>query len=115
MTVAQLAAAREAIPPGVLARNRSSAFHSPAGPDLYGVTHRKYLDKSGLTVQRSVKDLMRYAAMAEGIDFYSDYGGFIPEGEAFTKRPAAEKIERFSEEQLYAVAMFLTRLEPPPN
>ena len=115
MSVAELAAARWAIPPGVLARNRSSVFHPIAIPDLFGVRQRKYLDKSGLTVQRSVESLMRYAAMAEGIDFLSDYGGFIPVGKDFKVRPAAESQQRFSEEQLYALALYLTQLPSPIN
>ena len=115
MTVEELAAAREAIPPGVIARNRSSVFHPVAVPDLFGVQHRKYLDKSGLTLQRSVEGLMRYAAMAEGIDFLSDYGGFIPVGKDFRHRPTAESQERFSEEHLYSLAMYLSELAPPPN
>ena len=113
--VAELAAAREAIPPGVIARNRSSVFHPPATPDLFGVRQREFLDKSGLTVQRSVKSLMRYAAMAEGIDFLSNYGGFIPEGKDFKVRPPAESQQRFSEEQLYALALYLSELPPPLN
>jgi hypothetical protein len=115
MTVEELAAAREAIPPGVIARNRSSVFHPVAIPDLFGVQHRKYLDKSGLTMQRSVEGLMRYAAMAEGMDFLSDYGGFIPVGKDFRQRPTAESQERFSEEHLYSLAMYLSELVPPPN
>jgi hypothetical protein len=115
MSVEELAGAREAIPPGALARNRSSVFHPVAVPDLFGVQQRKYLDKSGLTIQRSVEGLMRYAAMAEGLDFLSDYGGFIPTGKEFRDRPLAESQERFSEEHLYSLALYLSELAPPPN
>lgn len=105
-----------AIPPGVLARNRSSPFFPPAVPDLYGVRDRRYLDKSGLNQHHGIADLMRYAAMAEGIEFLSSFNGFIPfGGNKFDTLPPAEKQERFGEDQLYALALWLYSLEPPPN
>ena len=59
---------------------------------------------------------MRYAAMAEGIEFYSSFDGFIPSGgEKFDTLPPAESLERFSEEQLYALALWLYSLDPPKN
>ena len=42
-----LAAAHEAIPPGVVARHRSSPAYPPQVPDLIGVKDRRYLDRSG--------------------------------------------------------------------
>lgn len=63
-----------------------------------------------------MRDLMRYAAMAEGVEFLSSFNGFIPlGGENFDRPPPAEKQERFSEPQLYALAMWLYSLEPPGN
>ena len=109
-------AAHDAIPPGVFARNRSSPFYPPAVPDLIGVRDRKYLDRSGATVHRGLADLMRYASLAQGIEFLSSFGGFIPSGEEnFSKLPAPEKQERFSDPQLYALALYLYSLKPPPN
>ncbi len=108
--------AHEAIPPGVFARNRSSPFYPPAVPDLIGVRDRKYLDRAGGTLHRNPVDLMRYASMAQGIDFLSDYGGFIPSGlDHFSKLPPPETQERFSDAQLYALALYLYSLKPPPN
>jgi hypothetical protein len=59
---------------------------------------------------------MRYAALAEGIELLSSFDGFIPNGEEnLTRLPKAESQSRFSEEQLYALAMWLYSLEPPRN
>ncbi len=116
MSAEEISAAHDAIPPGVFARNRSSPFYPPAVPDLIGVRDRKYLDRTGATGHRSLVDLMRYASMAQGIEFLSNFGGFIPAGEEnFTKLPAPETQERFSDQQLYALGLYLYSLKPPPN
>jgi mono/diheme cytochrome c family protein len=112
----EIVAILEAVPAGVLGRNRSSAHTPPAVPDLYGVRYRRYLDKSGLTRHKGIVDLMRYAAMAEGIEGFSSFDGFIPRGgEHFNRLPPPESLTRFSEEQLYALALWLYSLEPPRN
>jgi hypothetical protein len=112
----EMAAIFDSIPLGVLARNRSSPFFPPAIPDLHRVRDRRYLDKSGLNQHRGMVDLMRYAAMAQGLEFLSSFDGFIPLGEEnFTKLPPPESQGRFSDEQLYALALWLYSLEPPPN
>jgi hypothetical protein len=80
------------------------------------VKDRRYLDKTGATVHRGLVDLMRYASLAQGIEFLSSFGGFIPSGEEnFTKLPAPETQERFSDAQLYALGLYLYSLKPPPN
>ena len=108
--------AHEAIPPGVFARNRSSPFYPPAVPDLIGVADRRYLDRTGSARHDSIGDLMRYASLAQGIEFLSNFGGFIPSGEErFSKLPAPETQERFSDEQLYALVLYLYSLRPPLN
>jgi hypothetical protein len=112
----EIASIYEAIPAGVLGRNRSSALCPPAVPDLHGVRHRRYLDKTGLNRHNDIAGVMRYAAMAEGIEFFSSFDGFIPSGgEKFDTLPPPESLERFSEEQLYALALWLYSLEPPKN
>src|SRR3954447_9098218 len=115
-SVEEILAAHEAIPPGVFARNRSNPFYPPAVPDLIGVKDRRYLDRTGSTRHRGIADLMRYASLAQGVEFLSNFGGFIPSGEEkFSKLPPPQTQERFSDEQLYALAMYLYSLQPPPN
>jgi hypothetical protein len=111
MTVSELASALEAIPPSVCARQGSSVFYPPKIPDLIGVEDNRYLDASGLVRHRSIGDLMRYAALNQGLDVLSEYAGYRPAGEL----PDPESESRYSDEQLYALALYLYSLEPPPN
>ena len=54
--------------------------------------------------------------MAEGIEFLSSFNGFIPlGGDSFDRLPPAAKQQRFGEDQLYALALWLYSLNPPPN
>jgi hypothetical protein len=81
-----------------------------------GVRDRKYLDKSGLNVNRGLVSLMRYAALAEGLEFFLNFDGFIPfGGKNFDTLPAPETLTRFSEEQLYALALWLSSRRPLNN
>jgi hypothetical protein len=118
MSIEELASIHEVIPPGVIARHRASPFYPVQVPDLIGVKDRKYLDHTGLQLQRSIVDLMRYAALNQGVDFVASFNGFIPlGGPQFDKLPDPDKspIQRYSDEQLYALALFLYSLRPPPN
>jgi hypothetical protein len=88
-------------------------------PDLIGVKDRHYLDRTGLQQQRSIADLMRYAALNQGGDDLASYDGFIPaDFPEFKKLPAPDDRGaggRYSDEQLYALALWVYSLQPPPN
>ena len=111
MSVDEIASVMEAIAPGVCARQGSSAFYPVHIPDLIGVKDRRYLDSSGLVRHRTVADLMRYAALNQGVDLLELYGTFRPKGEL--RDPPTES--RYSDEQLYALALYVYSLKPPPN
>jgi hypothetical protein len=87
-------------------------------PDLIGVKDRRYLDASGLVQHRTIGDLMRYAALNQGMDMLARFGEFVPSGDrrevggGFFERTVGA---RYSDEQLYALALYLYSLEPPPN
>jgi mono/diheme cytochrome c family protein len=110
-----LASAHEAIPPGVIARHRSSTQFPPQVPDLIGVRDRRYLDRSGLQRQRSIVDLMRYAALNQGMDDLASFRGFIPLAGPDGKRPDPATQMRYSDAQLYALALFVYSRQPPAN
>ncbi len=117
-----IAALHEAVPPGVIPRHRTSPFYPVQVPDLIGVRDRHYLDRTGLQQHRGIVDLMRYAALNQGADDYASYGGFVPAAKDFRTLPAPEKLDpevaqpdRYSDEQLYALALYLYSLQPPPN
>jgi hypothetical protein len=115
-TTEEIASLYDSIPLGVLGRNRSSPLFPPAVPDLRGVRDRHYLDKTGLNQNRGIVSLMRYGALAEGIEFYLNFDGFIPNGgKKFDTLPQPQSLERFSEKQLYALALWLSSLEPVAN
>lgn len=109
MTLDQLIAAGEAIPPGVTARANTSMFLPPQIPDLIGVQERRYLDHTGLIQHRSIADLMRYSTLAQDVFAYDRYGdGAAPKLDA-------GHATRYSDEQLYALVLYLYSLQPPPN
>ncbi len=109
-----LAAAHAAIPPGVLARHRSSTEFPPQIPDLIGVKDRRYLDRTGLQRHGALVDLMRYAALNQGMDDLASFGGFIPLA-ADGKRPEPGTQLRYSDAQLYALALYIYSRQPPAN
>src|SRR5262249_49766711 len=117
MSIDEIITTHEAIPPGVLARHRSSPFSPPHIPDLIGVKDRHYLDASGLQQQHSIVDLMRYAALNQGADDLASYAGFIPgDFQKSDKLPDPDGVGgRYSDEQLYALARYIYSLQPPPN
>jgi len=87
---------------------------------LIGIKDRRYLDHTGLSRQRSIGDLMRYAAMNrgrfDGGDALANHNGFIPaDPPRFKKLPDPATQSRYSDEQLYALALYIYSLQPPPN
>jgi mono/diheme cytochrome c family protein len=110
MSLEELVAAGEAIPPGVTARAFTSMLIPPQIPDLIGVRHRRYLDHTGLVRQREIGDLMRYATLVQDMMKYARHGPL-----AAPATPMAGKGLRYSDAQLYALARYLYSLEPPEN
>jgi hypothetical protein len=86
-------------------------------PDLFDIKDRKYFDATGLVRHRDLGDLMRYAALNQDGDFLARHGNFIPQ-EAFEPLPPDPSqyvLGRYSDEQLYALALYVYSLNPPPN
>jgi hypothetical protein len=134
LTGAAATAAFRAIPAGVLARHGTSLTSPVQVPDLIGIEGRRYLDRTGLVRHRGIGDLMRYGALNQDLDMLSDYGGFVPDLAAVvtlpetdpppgvpTRAQAVQRIQdpnsriRYSDDQLYALALFLYDLRPPSN
>jgi hypothetical protein len=109
MSLEQLIAAGEAIPPGVTSRTNTSLFLPPQIPDLIGVQDRRYLDHTGLVRRRSIGDLMRYASLVQDMVAFDRYG------EAQPRAVDPTRGRRYSDAQLYALALYLYSLQPPPN
>jgi hypothetical protein len=59
---------------------------------------------------------MRYAALNQGGDDLASFDGFIPAGlPDFNTLPPPDTQTRYSDEQLYALALCIYSLQPPPN
>ncbi|MFB3923591.1 MAG: hypothetical protein ACE145_17850 [Terriglobia bacterium] len=94
---------------GGLPRWNGSPFYPTKVPDLIGIKDRKYIDHTATHLHRDIGDLMRYAALvnfAESIDF-GPYHVISPD----TRRVEA----RLPDEALYALALYIYSLKPPPN
>src|SRR5207244_1202969 len=111
MSVNEIAAAYEAISPGTTTRVNLSLFSPAQIPDLIGVADRRHLDHTGIVVQRSIADLMRYVALVQGANSLDHFGDF----KLFDILPDPARLDRYSDEQLYALARYLYSLSPPPN
>ena len=94
---------------GAIVRWNGSLYHPAKIPDLIGMKDRKYIDHTATHLHRGIADLMRYAAQvayAEMADF-GPYHVLAPE----TTRVHA----RISDAALYALALYIYSLQPPPN
>ena len=115
LTMEEVFRARSAIPGGVIARQRSTPWAPTQVPDLIGVRERKYLDRTGIAQQRDIGDLMRYAALNQGADALSSFGGFVPAIALRRRIAPPSAFDRYSDEQLYALGLYLYSLAPPVN
>lgn len=106
-----------AMPPGVMVRQGTSPWTPVQIPDLIGVQRRRYLDRTGLMRHRDIGDMMRYAALNQGMDSYSRWDGFQPVAyKVPAPGEAPDPIQlRYSEAALYALSLFVYSLAPPPN
>ncbi len=109
LTPGELAERWSRIPGGVVTRDGATFDAPPQIPDLIGIRERRYLNHTGSLQHRSPGDLMRYSAIAQGADIASSYGDFRL---AEAPPPFAN---RYTDEALYALAMYLYSLEPPTN
>jgi hypothetical protein len=101
----------EAIPPGVNTRSGVSVLTPPKVADLIGVKDRKYLDLISRVQHRNIGDMMRYSSFLTGQNMFYSSGKELPEWVV----PETFNTTRFSDEQTYALALYIYSLEPPPN
>src|SRR5207245_2643718 len=94
---------------GGLPRWNGSLYYPAKVPDLIGIKERRYIDHTGTHLHRNIGDLMRYAALVSYAEA-ADFGPYhvLSEG---AKRVGA----RAPDEALYALALYIYSLKPPPN
>jgi cytochrome c553 len=95
LTLEEMLALGDSIPPGVTARSGTSLLFAPQIPDLIGVRERHFLDHTGIFPHQNVRDMMRYITKVTDVN-------------------AGHKI-RYSDEHLHTLAQYLYSLEPPRN
>jgi len=94
---------------GGIARWNGSLFFPAKVPDLIGIKDRKYIDHTATHQHRGVGDLMRYAALVS----YADAADF---GSHHMLSPGTKRVPaRLPDEALYALALYIYSLQPPPN
>lgn len=99
----------QSVSKGVIMRWNGSVFFPAKVPDLIGVAERKYLDHTATHLNRGIGDLMRYAALVGYVE-NTKFGPheFVPEAQRKMKG-------RLPDEALYALALYIHSLKPPPN
>jgi len=102
-------------PPGAMPRHGSGILSPVQVPDLIGVETRSYLDRTGLQRHRGPADLMRYAALNQGLDRATIYNGSLASGMKDREPPEQFFEQRYSDAQLYALAKYVYSLKPPTN
>ena len=93
----------------IQARGSGSPFYPAKTLDLIGIRDRKYLDHTATHTNRGVADIMRYALLVECCDpgIFGTHQMFSPE----MRLPQF----RFSDEVLFALAMYIYSLKLPAN
>ena len=94
---------------GMQARWDGSIYYPTKIPDLIGIKDRKFFDHTATHRHRGIEDLMRYAAQVTSADS-PHFGPYDIVPRADRRVPY-----RLSDEALYAMAMYIYSLEPPPN
>jgi hypothetical protein len=94
---------------GALPRWNGSLYFPVKIPDIIGIEDRKYIDHTATHLNRGIGDLMRYAALVSWAES-TEFGSHKMLGQA-AELPRARR----SDEALYALALYLQSLTPPPN
>jgi hypothetical protein len=111
----ELAAALDMEPPGVVPRGGTGLWSPVQVPDLIGVRDRLYLDRTGLERHRGPADLMRYAALNQGLSDVTTYAGHLASGRTQAEPPDRFFFQRYGDDQLFALTRYLYSLRPPAN
>jgi hypothetical protein len=103
-------------PLGVHPRTNTSLLYPVKIANLIGIGDMKFFDRTGTGRNRSIADLMRYSgSIADVSDALTEYGDG-PDGKLDpAKLGLKDGIHRTPDALLYALALFIESLKPPPN
>jgi hypothetical protein len=112
----EIAKLYEQNPLGVHARTNTSLLYPVKIANLIGIKDQKFFDRTGTARQRGIADLMKYCgAIADVSDALTEYAPG-PEGTMhLANMGLGQGIKRTPDALLYALALYLYSLEPPPN
>jgi hypothetical protein len=103
-------------PLGVHPRTNTSLLYPVKIANLIGIGDMKFFDRTGTGRNRGIADLMRYSgSIADVSDALTEYGDG-PDGKLDpAKLGLKDGIHRTPDAVLYALALFIESLQPPPN
>lgn len=97
------------IGPNLTPRWNGSLYYPSKVPDLIALKGQKYIDHTGTHQLRGTADLMRYAALVT----FADASEFGPH--RLLNEQQRRMGLRLPDEALYALALYVESLQPPPN
>ena len=103
-------------PLGVHGRTNTSLLYPVKIANLIGLQDMKFFDRTGTSRNRGIADLMRYCgSIADVSDALTEYGEG-PDGHLKLENMGlGQGIRRTPDAMLYALALYLESLKPPPN
>jgi hypothetical protein len=112
----EIARLYEQNPLGVHARTNTSLLYPVKIANLIGIKDEKFFDRTGTARQRDISDLMKYCgSIADVSDALTEYAPG-PEGTLhLANMGLGQGIKRTPDALLYALALYLYSLQPPPN
>ena len=112
----QIAELYARVPLGVYPRNNTSLLYPVKIANLVGVNQYKYFDRTGTARQRNISDLMRYSGeIGDVSDALTAYGDGPNARANLANMGLAKGIYRTPDAMLYALALYINSLQPPPN
>jgi hypothetical protein len=103
-------------PLGVHARTNTSLLYPVKIANLIGIGDMKFFDRTGTARNRGIADLMRYTgSIADVSDALTEYGDGPGNKVNLENMGLKNGVKRTPDALLYALALFIESLQPPPN
>jgi hypothetical protein len=112
----EIARLYEQHPLGVHGRTNTSILYPVKIANLIGIADMQLFDRTGTARNRGITDLMRYAgSIADVSDALTEYGDGPDKMLNLAHMGLKDGIRRTPDAMLYALALFIESLQPPPN
>lgn len=115
-SVEEIASLYDVEPLGVQPRSGTSLLYPVKISNLIGIQDIHYLDRTGTSRHRNIRDLMRYATLAGDVtEATTRYGDTPDAGLNMANLGLPHGVQRTPDAMLYALARYLYSLKPPKN